>query len=310
MTPIEYLAVGCFGKLPCEREYLEVNVSLPSSQAFRAWIRAGRNAAGMSPESADGAVSPETNRLRCLFAPPGAGDALAAVIRPSADLQGRTFPFAVFVHVSRRPWARAAHLLPLALDPVWEALDDVWASLSSVASVPAFREVMASSRIRGPLGLADAKAAYEGGQGSVTERLFGRGDGASLEALRAQMPGLLKELRANPDAVRVELPAGAEVSESAFDATFWIDLINRQFFWRRFDPSVFVDGAPKAAARRAFLIFGPVAPEDYPGLMGLEGAVGTSARPAHAQVPAGDAPPAQPGPVPTYAELVATRFMA
>ena len=42
-TPVaetEYLVAGCHGKLSFWPEYLDVNVALPVSRAFRTWISA------------------------------------------------------------------------------------------------------------------------------------------------------------------------------------------------------------------------------------------------------------------------------
>ena len=310
MTSHDYLAVGCFGKLPFDREYLEVNVALPSSKALRAWIRDGRTIAGMSPDSQDGTVPPETNRLRCLVSPAGSQDVLAAVLRPSADLGGRVFPFAVFAHVPRRPWSRSFHLMPMALDPVWDALDDAWDSLASVASERAFREILASAAIPGPASPAEVKVAYEAGQSAMAGRLFQRGDGASLDALLANLPALLKELKSSPADVRLELPTSSAVDEAAFDAAFWVDLVNRQFFWKRFEPTLFLDGAPTRPDRRLFALFGDLAAEDYAGTLGLQGAASRFSRPAHAAHPVPATGSDASAATPTYAELAAMRFVA
>lgn len=303
----EYLVAGCHGKLSFWPEYLDVNVALPVSRAFRTWIRDGRQVAGMGAESLDGRVPPETSRLRFVFAPEGTSDLLAGVIRPSADIGGkRSFPFSVFAHVPRRHWSRSFALLPMALEPVWDALDDIWDSVATVASEPAFREILASARVPGPTAAAVVKTAYDAGQGTAAARVFESGDGASVEALRANLPEMLKMLKASPTDVRLELPASAEQELAAYDAAFWVDLFNRQFFWRRFEPTIFLDGAPRQTDRKVFLLFGDPVPADYPRLMGMANAQSTFQRPAHSS--SGSATPPAGSP-PTYAELASTRFV-
>lgn len=305
----EYLVAGCHGKLPFWPEYLDVNVAAPVSRAFRTWVRDGRQAAGMDPESLDGKVPPETNRLRFVFAPSGTSELLVGVIRPSADIGGkRPFPFTVFVHVPRRDWARSYALLPMALDPVWDALDDLWDALATVASEPGFREILAAARVPGPTPAAVVKSAFDHGQTNGAERIFEGNDGATVEALRANFPDVLKTLKSRPDDVRLELPASADQESASFDATFWIELLNRQFFWKRFEPTIFLGGAPRQPERRLFLLFGNPAPADYPRVMGMASAQGAFRRPAHSSAESAEPPPSSPAP--TYAELASTRFSA
>ena len=302
----EYLVAGCHGKLPFWPEYLDVNVAAPVSRAFRTWIRDGRQTAGMEPESMDGKVPPETSRLRFVFAPSGTSELLVGVIRPSADSgEKRPFPFTVFAHLPRRDWTRSYALLPMALEPVWDALDDIWDALATVASEPAFREILAAARVPGPTPAAVVKSTYEAGQTLAAARMFDGNDGASVDALRVNLPNTLNKLKSRPDDVRLELPAAADQESGSYDAAFWVDLINRQFFWKRFEPSIFLGGAPRQPDRRVFLLFGNPAPADYSRVMGMASAQGTFDRPAH-QPPGSAAKPA--GPALTYAELASTRF--
>ena len=308
MVETDYLVAGCHGKLPFWPEYLDVHVVHPVSQAFRSWIRDGRQMAGMGADSADGRVPPETSRLRFVFGASGTADLLAGVIRPSADIGGkRPFPFTVFVPIPKRHWTRSYALLPMALEPVWDALDDIWDALATVASEAAFQEILASARVPGPTPSDLVKDAYDAGQGRAAERIFDRGDGASVEALRANLPEMLKTLKSSPGEVRVELPASADQESAAYDAAFWVDLINRQFFWKRYEPSVFLEGAPRQQDRKLFLLFGDPVPTDYARVMGMAEPQAAFRRPAHS---AHAGAPAPGGSTPTYAELASTRFVA
>jgi hypothetical protein len=128
-----------------------------------------------------------------------------------------------------------------------------------------------------------------------------------VDALRNNLPEMLKALKSSPSDVRLELPASAEQESAAYDATFWVDLINRQFFWKRFEPTIFIDGATRQTDRRIMLLFGDPSPSDYAHVMGMVNAQGTFQRPAHSSSGSG-APPS--GAAPTYAELASTRFVA
>jgi len=231
------------------------------------------------------------------------------VIRPSSDIGGkRQFPFTVFVHVPRRNWSRSYALLPLALNPVWDALDDLWDSLATAASERAFREILAAARVPAPIPPGEAKAIYDAGQGEVAARVFDAELGTSVEALRTNLPDLLRSLKSRPQDMRVELPAGADHEAASYDTAFWIDLFNRQFFWKRFEPTIFLGGAPRQADRTVFLLFGDPTPADYSRLLGIVPEHAAYLRPAHR--PAGSPPSVFTGTAPTYADLASTRFVA
>ena len=179
----------------------------------------------------------------------------------------------------------------MALEPVWDALDDIWDSLATVASEPAFREILASSRVPGPAAAGLVKSTYDAGQGQAAARIFDSADGASVDALRANLPEMLQTLKSNPADVRLELPASADQESASYDATFWVDLINRQFFWKRFEPTVFIKGAPRQLDRKIFLLFGDPAPSDYARVMGMANAEGNLQAPRALAVAARPRPP-------------------
>lgn len=306
----EYLTPGAYGKLPFWPEYLEVQVAHPSSRELKRWIHEGRHVAGLGSESEEEAHAVrEKRRLRFVFAAAGAPEMVAGVMRPSADLGNRReFPFAVFAHFARRAWGKHYALLPMALEPVWDALDDVWASLAEVASVAAFKEILDTARVPTPTEPAEVRARYESGLSRGAAWASGRSDGASIEALRKNLAPLLKELKATPDHVRLELPLCTSIDEAAFDASFWVDLLNRQFLFRRFEPILFLDGAPSQSDRRAYLLFGAAKAEDYPWISGIGAAAARVWRPAHPDRP--EAEPVPAGAPATYQELAGTRFVA
>jgi hypothetical protein len=119
---------------------------------------------------------------------------------------------------------------------------------------------------------------------------------------------MLRALKHNPADVRLELPTSSDQDASSFDAAFWVELVNHQFFWKRFEPSVFLEGAPRCAERRVFLMFADPAASDYPRIMGMTDQTGVFQRPAHARDGAVASPTADSAP--TYAELASTRFVA
>lgn len=301
-----YLPLGCYGKLPFWPEYLEHRAGLPTGQVFRRWLHEGRMEAGLdtATEEAAGRVR-ETLSRRFLLAAPRSMELQAGVIRPSTDRGAlRGFPFATFVHLSRRPWARSFALLPLALAPVWEALEDAWDNLAACSDPAAFETVRESFRIPAPEPPRRVRAEYEAALREDAAGLGGPDGGVTLDALRAELPPLVARIRqaGEEDSVAAELPVSRDLREACFDAAFWIDLMDRQFWWHRAEPMVFLDAAPGAADRRVIFVIGSLRPGLYPVVMGTGEDTGVLLR-----------PPLRPaatesGAVPSYRELLRARL--
>ncbi len=318
MTAV-YLRMGCFGKLPFWREYLEANLDYPTAREFRRWLRESRAEAHDSGEIAVAAGDPaapsprsrtsvsETVSRRFLFGTPGSVDLMAGVIRPSTDEGGlRSFPFMVFAHFPRRTFGRHYALAPLALAPVWDALEEAWESLSEVTHIEAFREMVGSTLIPSPVPPEDVKGDYLARQQETFRKMFEGRAGATVDALLENLPGILQKLRSRPGDVRVEFPVSADREGACYDASFWVDLINHQFLLKRFEPSVFLEDGGKRADRNVVLAFGPLTAPDYPVLLGGTGAAREIDRPAAS--PDGGESAARSDI--TYAEVFHRRFVA
>lgn len=297
----DYLPVGCFGKLPCYGDYLEGVAFSPTSRALKDWMLGWYHASDEKPP-------PETTARRLLYGLPGSSELVAGVIRPSADGASRPFPFLVFAHFTRRQFGKHYALVPMALVAMWEALDDAWDTLAGVATRASFEETLGSTLVPAPLPAGEARAAYENMQRESSERLFAAQGGGSLAELQKNMPRVLAQIRESKEGgPRVELPVSGGGSAACFDASFWTDLINRQFFWRRFEPAVFLEEKPGPKGHHVMLLFGALTVQDYPLLMGCAAPVPEVIRPAAS---AGDGSPSEPpGPgVLTFGELLRLRI--
>lgn len=306
-----YLPVGCFGKLPIWPEYMEAGTSYPSARAFKQWLHGGREHAGLEdPEG--GRVDTEVRaHLRLLIGLPGSTELLVGVLRPSKDQGGRSFPFSVFSLIPRKLYGKHYPLLPLALSPVWDVLEDAWDSLAAVATKGAFEEMLESLEVPHPAPLNEVKAVYQGRQRESTGPLLEREDGASLARALRNLPAFLKRLRKGSDSAGLlaELPVAREPDGACFDASVWIDLVNRQFRLKRFDPLVFLDASREPAERRLLLKFGVLDPADYAAIMVLRDAEESVVRPAHAQAGEENGAGSETPPE-TYAELLGRKLPA
>lgn len=261
------LEAGCFGKLPFWREYLEGGTRSVASRELREWLRQGRELLVLETSTEDQQVTDKAfeAHLRVLLSLPGVDDLLVGIVRPSRDAGGRHAPFSVFARLPRRLYGKHYGLLPSALGPVWEALEDGWSSLAEVPSQSAFEEVCTALEIPAPVDVKQARGGYQGRQLDDAGKMF---DQSALETLRSNMPNLLGRIKKGPRDICVALPAAEDVSEACFNASLWIDLINRQFRLRRFDPSVLLDVRQGRAPRQIYLRFGGLNPLDYVPILG------------------------------------------
>ena len=309
-----YLPVGCFGKLPCYGDFLEGKNFQPTSKALKDWVFAGRESVGQGdgdPDTEETRKVKETIGRRFLCGLPGSVELVAGVVRPSTDQGGRRdFPFMVFAHFPRRWYRRNYALLPMALSPVWDALDDAWDNLTNVVTKGAFEEVLASTFIPGPAPVSEVRNAYRNQQQEVADRIFDQ-ETAHLDSLLENMPELVGKLRkrGSENGVRLELPISDGGATGCFDAAFWIDLLNHQFRWRSLEPMVFMEEPAEKKRCGVGLIFGILAASDYSYVMGCEGSGPTVTRPAKPSEPRTQPTPSTDKNL-TYADLLARRFLA
>ena len=267
----DYLPVGCYGKLPFWREYLEEKLSFPSTRALKEWVHQGREDARLSQEDVENARIQATTSRRFLFGIPGSTELVAGVIRPSSDGGGRGFPFMVFTHFPRRLYGKQYSMLPMALGPVWEALDDAWDQLAAVTSRDMFREVLGSSLVPTPAPATEVQGLYLTERRESASQVFRRQDGASLDSLKQHLPEFLQRLRKGGELPALELPVSDDIEASPFEVAFWLELINKPFFWKRWEPSIFLEESLAEKNRDVILIFGMIRPQDYSAILGCGG---------------------------------------
>ena len=288
MAASRYLPVACFGKLPFWPEFLEVDVTEPTARHLKRWLHGGREYAGLQSEEENPPDLPIQAHVRCLIELSGVGELLAGVVLPSTDRGGRHFPFAVFTHFSRRVYGRQYALLTLAMAPIWDALEDAWQQVHLASNEEEFRERLGAVEVPHPAVREQVRAVHRRMVRDDAERLFGRENGTDAALLSEHMPDVVARLRrlGSSEGLGLVLPVSEDLEEACFDAGWWIELVNRQFRLKRFEPSVFIDGRPGLRDRRAVLKFGPVEVEDYAGIMGLDLQDDPLLRPGHGGSPA------------------------
>jgi len=267
---MEYLPLGCFGKAPCDRGYLEYNTSLTSSRTLRTWIREGFKEARLDPEGEGKNDFREGDGRRFLLDIPDAGELLAGVIGPSTDMQPRENVLALFAHVPRKKHQKHPHLLPLALEPVWSALEDSRNHLLEIVTKDAFEDYLLGTKVPAPASPPDVKSEYLRMQKDSAGRIFSREAGASLDTFWKNFPDVVGRVRkaGRASTFAVELPVSRDSLEASFEISFWVDLLNHQFLWKSFQPSVFLERSA-GTVRNVVLLYGGGLPTSiYEPLMG------------------------------------------
>jgi hypothetical protein len=267
---MEYLPLGCFGKAPCDRGYLEYNTSQKSSRTMRTWIREGFKEARLKTEGEGKNDFREGDGRRFLLELPDAGELLAGVIGPSTDMQPRENVLALFTHIPRRSYSKHPHLLPLALEPVWSALEDSRNHLLEIVTKDAFEDYLLGTKVPAPAPPGEVKAEYLRMQSDSVHRIFQRGDGVSLSTLRKNVPGVAGQIRkaGTGSTLAVEFPVSEDLPIASFEISFWVDLLNHQFLWKSFQPSIFLERSA-GTGRHVVLLYGGGLPTSvYEPLMG------------------------------------------
>ena len=209
-------------------------------------------------------------------------------------------------HVARRHFGKSYSMMPLALSAVWDALDDAWDNLANLETLAAFRELIGSTMIPAPPPPEEVRGAWQDLQQESSGRLFAGHAGDTLEALKGEFPEFVRRLGKGGETHPLELPVSGNVQDACADAAFWLEAINHQFFWKRFEPSLFVEGAAQKKNRQVLMVFGIIRPQDYAPILGCGEGGARVTRPARAVVPpdAGQEPDRPPEEGPTFAELL------
>lgn len=301
------LNVGCYGKLPFWPEFLELDATAPVAQAFKDWLHRGLAEARLQLGEAEGDVQ-FSGGWRLLFAPPGGTELLAGVIRPSAD-EGyrRSFPFSVFSVFPRRDWSGGDFsLLPLALARTFAALEILWDECANTQSPSGLQAILHSSAAPSPPPPNILRPQFQAELTKDSERLFTGRLEDHPEALARNLPLAVSWIKnkSGDGRLTIEAPVSAGLEDACFDASFWVELLNRQFLMRRLSPSIFLPTYPQGPRPDALFFIGPIQPVDC--LLFLEGA--TPAAPLSLTDRGSGTGPADPIHWPTFADLLHARY--
>lgn len=230
--------IGLVGKLPASAEFLRVRAHSELFEGLLTWLIDGTERATVARrDDADG-VAPTSVQAMVYPARRGA-TLLAGALAPSSDRAGRRFPIAAASELRLEP-AFAAHpeVLPLVLEPVWEATSRLVLELATWE-----RDAIDAGRFCAELelSLADVLPTYrrwtdELALDDFVALIF---DGQAGHAARciALVEEAVRPYRGveEPDTpLSLRLPLGQSGGAAV---CFWLDLIKRLANWQRTVPA-------------------------------------------------------------------------
>jgi type VI secretion system protein ImpM len=234
-------AIGVFGKVRAQGDFLRINASDPALPAFAHFVEDGNELLHQAATP----LGPEP--IGFVFSAPESGRALVGGIGPGIDLVGRAYPLAIFAALPGRDLCNAFPLVPSLYRNFLQA---ACALLREAPDLPArqIAERITSLPLPGPSDLAAAESIAQEARSErareLQHRLFGdpasgqhyyafRTFQVACRPVRGQDPGRIN--------LALDCPCDREA-----DASVWLDLARRLLQWRT-PPSFFFRGGARPA---------------------------------------------------------------
>ncbi len=231
-------AIGVFGKLPAQGDFVAHRTVEPVVRGFEAWLQTEVD------QCAAKNVGQPSTTTRFFYRDPEGSGALIGAMAPSRDAVGRRFPIAVFVSV---PGAAAAESFPWLPAAYAQFLEAAVALLQSTGSMPAAELVTAAQELPRPDDVALEQArtwtleALEATSGqAILEALFG----PAVEGVRYHginmFSAACRRVRGHERgfaSIILECPASDDVQ-----LAFWLRYAHDQLQWHKAPPSSFWSG--------------------------------------------------------------------
>lgn len=235
--------LGFFGKIPAKADFVRHNVTDDASRSFEQWVQESHDAL-----RAAHAELP-AHAVRVVFTPPGSARTVIAVLVPSRDQVGRTYPLVLFAHMEVPLAEKHFSTLPVAWGPFLEAAVSLGTRAAHL-ELDALRVALdALPRPREPeLSQARAIAAQTLAQPlveAVHRRLFGGAPGGMhLYAYQTFLTACQNALKSDSSAAATVLDCPIRVDVDLF---VWLELARRAFGFPSRPPSYFwiEDPAPR-----------------------------------------------------------------
>jgi type VI secretion system ImpM family protein len=237
--------LGALGKLPAHGDFLRFGARGPGFEAFDEFLTTNIEWAEARTESAWTQAYPRAAVHAFAFRITEQRDALlTGAIVPSRDRAGRRFPFVVAAEAEpTRAVAAAPELLPLLLEPCWQAASETVVAARTHADYDVSQHLSDVQSVA-PEQFADAASSYgEWTQVLETAELvaliFGKSpafDPVEVFDLVYQTVQPVRGREYPTTRLSLRLPLGRA---GGVAACFWLDFVRRTANWQRTIPSFF-----------------------------------------------------------------------
>ncbi len=252
--------IGAYGKLPRIGDFVSVRAKAEPAYGFQGWLARALDWADRRQQPGWPTVFETRPPIAFVYRPrPRNGGILVGAMWGSRDVVGRRHPFAVFTAVPDAEARAGAHLVPLAMasfvDQV-HALQTTFDAAGGAVEVEAALDLLRPVVIDEPLARAYEGWVHEGIALDLWAALYGKRDGEGAEYAVQMIREVLLPFQRMPDAateLAVRLPLAGH---PAFEAAFWIDVVQRLGGAVRASPTMLYYARPGVAGRGLYVALG------------------------------------------------------
>jgi type VI secretion system ImpM family protein len=246
-----------YGKLPFDREFLRYRLDSPEGRWITSWVDGAHQIIAARREA--GEPSPDVE-LRAIIAREGGDSALAALIRPSTDGGGRSYPSCAFCVLPAVEMRDEWHLSPLWLEPVWQSM--VENILGSTASNRKDFDATLDQVPLEPVETDSISASFESASSAVVGQAWRALTAADAEAARAlavafvQLGRVQRDAGAGPGGIALRIPLSQGDEPPPMQAAQWMRLFAAVSAYPSAWPAVIEVWHKSAPRSQSLCIFG------------------------------------------------------
>ena len=134
------MVLGCFGKLPLSPEFIRVNANGSVVGLLDQWFQEGIHHVRSKRGNTWTQDFLQADTWNFIFAPPGKDEFLVGVASPSQDRAGRTFPFFVYLLISKVEFTIPSGFASLAFENFFSIAKDLVETEWKDSNVTSFKE--------------------------------------------------------------------------------------------------------------------------------------------------------------------------